>query len=186
MPVVRVSVLTRILTHRRDEGAICKRTIANHERIKQSSHLLLSTSTSYFLQNRGDAKAASSGWKMKPEIMPARSHRVFRRKRVANSGPQTAEDGERGRSPKAIRFRKTGFSEQAEFGRQRRVVIFLRPFGELLLRLRRRESLLLHEFCPASIRCGADGRRLAHYAIGIDEDSTRTQRLKDVGVDFLF
>jgi len=43
------------------------------------------------------------------------------RKRVANSGPHTAEDGERGRSPKAIRFGKTGFGEQAEFGLERRV-----------------------------------------------------------------
>src|SRR5205809_8134315 len=38
MPVVRVSVLARILTHRRNEDPICKRHIANCERIKEARH----------------------------------------------------------------------------------------------------------------------------------------------------
>src|SRR5437764_9330740 len=38
MPVVSVSVATRILTHRRDEHPIGKRQISNRERIKHVSH----------------------------------------------------------------------------------------------------------------------------------------------------
>ena len=38
MPVVRVSVMARILTHRRDEHPIGKRQISNRERIKQARH----------------------------------------------------------------------------------------------------------------------------------------------------
>src|SRR5207302_10552000 len=38
MPVVRVSVAARILTHRRNEHPIGKRQISNRERIKQASH----------------------------------------------------------------------------------------------------------------------------------------------------
>src|SRR4029077_10241976 len=38
MPVVRVSVLARILAHRRDEHPVGKRQISNRERIKQGSH----------------------------------------------------------------------------------------------------------------------------------------------------
>jgi hypothetical protein len=39
MPVVRESVVARILTHRRDEHAIRKRQISNRERIKQARHV---------------------------------------------------------------------------------------------------------------------------------------------------
>ena len=38
MPVVRVSVVARILTHRRDEHPIGKLQISNRERIKQARH----------------------------------------------------------------------------------------------------------------------------------------------------
>ena len=38
MPVVRVAVAARILTHRRDEHPIGERQISNRERVKQASH----------------------------------------------------------------------------------------------------------------------------------------------------
>src|ERR1700730_15592453 len=38
MPIVGVSIVTRILTHRRDEHPIGKRQVSNRERIKQASH----------------------------------------------------------------------------------------------------------------------------------------------------
>ena len=38
MPVGRVSIVARILTHRRDDHPIGKRPISNRERIKQASH----------------------------------------------------------------------------------------------------------------------------------------------------
>ena len=38
MPVVSVSIVARILTHRRDEHPIGKRQISNRERIKQAGH----------------------------------------------------------------------------------------------------------------------------------------------------
>jgi hypothetical protein len=38
MPIVGVSIVTRVLTHRRDEHPIGKRQISNRERIKQAGH----------------------------------------------------------------------------------------------------------------------------------------------------
>jgi len=38
MPIVSVSALARVLTHRRDEDPIGKLQISNRERIKQASH----------------------------------------------------------------------------------------------------------------------------------------------------
>ena len=38
MPVIRESVVARILAHRRDEHPIGKRQISNRERIKQARH----------------------------------------------------------------------------------------------------------------------------------------------------
>ena len=38
MPIVSVSIVARVLTHRRDERPIGKRQISNRERIKQAGH----------------------------------------------------------------------------------------------------------------------------------------------------
>ena len=39
VPIVRVSVVARVLTHRRDEHPIGKRQISNRERVKQARHI---------------------------------------------------------------------------------------------------------------------------------------------------
>ena len=45
-PVVSVSIVARILAHRRDEHPIGKRQISNRERIKQASHEFIRTNES--------------------------------------------------------------------------------------------------------------------------------------------
>ncbi len=46
MPIVSVSFVARVLTHRRDEHPIGKRHISNHERIKQAGHEFIRTNES--------------------------------------------------------------------------------------------------------------------------------------------